>query len=491
MTDISRISPAAPAADRLGTQVPAASGSRAGIERLRRMPLHRRFALAGSVVTFLGMLVTGNLVTNRIETSVVRNSAISSAVYMESFIAPLSQELAGSERLSDETIARMRAILAQPPLSERIVSVKIWRRGGDLAFSSDPDLIGQTLEPGEDMRRAWSGDLAASFDELDDAEDERERERGVPLLEVYNPIHSIITGEVIAVAEFYLDASELQTDLRMAYLTSWGAVAAVAMATFAALYGIVLAGSRTIDRQQRELTDRLADLARISAQNQALRQRAQAASRSASETNERYMRRISAELHDGPAQALALASLRLDSLTQRARAPEDAREVAELSATLDEALRDVRDLCRGLTLPELDGRSIAETLELAVRAHERRTGGQVAREVGDCPRLRDPAPHPTLICIYRFVQEGLMNAFRHAEGRGLAVGCRLDDERLVVTVSDSGPGLAVAAGEGAGQGLGLPGLRQRIESIGGDFAIDSARGQGTRLTMSLPAEAWT
>lgn len=481
MTDLTRIASA--------SQVVPPDAA-AGGGWLPRMPLHRRFALVGSLVTFIGMLVIGNLVSGRIETGVVRNSAISSAVYMESFVAPLSQELAGSEMLSPETIDRMRSLLEQPPLTERIISVKIWKRGGLLAFSSDPDLIGQTLEPGDDMKRAWAGDLAASFDELDDQEDERERDTGVPLLEVYNPIHSIHTGEVIAVAEFYLDASELQADLRAAYLSSWATVAAVTAATFAALFGIVRAGSRTIDRQKRELTDRLDQLTRISAQNQALRQRVQAASRSASETNERYMRRISAELHDGPAQALALASLRLDSLMQRALEPADAREVAELSATLDEALRDVRDLCRGLTLPELDGRSIADTLDLAVRAHERRTGGTVAREVGDCPRLRAPAPHPTLICLYRFVQEGLMNAFRHAGGRGQAVGCRLEDDRLVVTVADQGPGLA-AEGAGQGHGLGLPGLRQRIESIGGDFAVDAVPGGGTRLTMSLPAEVWT
>ncbi|MCB2115343.1 MAG: sensor histidine kinase [Rhodobacteraceae bacterium] len=461
------------------------------VARLRRglaaMPLDHRFAAVGSLVALGGMLIMGALVSSRIETGVVRNSAISSAVYMESFIAPLSQELATSETFRPETIAHMRELLDQPPLSERIISAKIWRKGGLLAFSSDADLIGATLEPGENLQRAWAGDLTAEFDELEGSENLRERATGMPLLEVYNPIHSIITGEVIAVAEFYLNATELRDDLRRAHLTAWGVVAAVSLATFLALFGIVRAGSRTIDRQNRELTRRIAELARISAQNEALRDRVQAASRSASETNERYMRRISAELHDGPAQALALASLRLDSLMQRSGVPADTAEAGELRVALDEALRDVRDLCHGLALPELEGRSVADTLELAVRAHERRTGGSVARGPIPAGPLEGPAPHPTLICIYRFVQEGLMNAYRHGGGKGVRVAAAAEGGRLRVTVADAGGGFE-PGGARRGPGLGLAGLRQRIESIGGEFQVKSEPGKGTLLTMELPYE---
>ena len=452
---------------------------------LGAMPLHRRFALVGSLVMLAGMAVIGHWVADEIEKGVVRNSAISSAVYMESFIAPLSQELAEKRALSPATIDRLNQLLQTEPLRERIVSVKIWRPGGFLAFSSDADMIGRTFQPGADLKRAWAGELTASFDELDEAENARERATGRPLLEVYNPIHSILTGEVIAVAEFYQDASELEADLRTARTRSWAVVAAVALTTFAALFGIVRAGSRTIARQTGELTRQLAELARVSAQNDALRRRVQAASRRASETNERYMRRISAELHDGPAQALALASLRLDSLLRRASLAPDDPEGTELRQTLAEALRDVRDLCRGLTLPELEGRSLAETLDLAVGAHERRTGGSVDRRFASAPGLDVPAPHPILICLYRFVQEGLMNAYRHAGGKGQRVDCRIESGRLVVSVIDDGPGFEPGR---PGGGLGLAGLRERAESIGGEFRIDSAPGAGTRLTMALGPE---
>lgn len=455
--------------------------------RLITLPLHFRFAIVGSVVTLLGMVAVSILVSDSIKTSVVRNSALSSAVYMESFITPMSQELADSRTLSPIGAGRIRALLEQPPLTEQVVSVKIWRKGGLIAFSSDADLIGKVFPPGEKLKRAWGGELSASFDDLDDAENSRERMTGVPLLEVYNPIHSIITGDVIAVAEFYLDGSELQADLWAAQARAWAGVAGVMALTFAALFGVVRAGSRTIADQNLELTGRLAELARISIQNKALRERVQAASRGVSETNERHMRRISAELHDGPAQALALTSLRLDALMRRASVAPDDPEARSLRASLDEAMGDVRDLCRGLTLPMLEGRGIADTLELAIAAHEARTGARIRRRFAGDPRLDAAAPHPILICAYRFTQEALMNTFRHAGGAAVTVLCGLTDTgRLTVAVQDCGPGFDPALTDG--HGLGLSGLRERVESIGGEFDIQTAPGQGTRLNITLPSE---
>ncbi|WP_175481659.1 sensor histidine kinase [Palleronia pelagia] len=454
---------------------------------LAARPLHHRFALAGSLVTLLGMAVIGSLVSTSIETSVVRNSAISSAVYMESFIAPMSQELAGSERLSPETVARMDTLLKQPPLSERVISVKIWRPDGLLAFSSDADLIGRTFPPSEDLIEAWQGDLNASFDELEGAESQRERQAGVPLLEVYNPIHSILSGKIIAVAEFYLDATELEADLRAAHARAWAVVALVTGMTFLALFGIVRSGSRTIEDQTRRLTAQLSELARISAQNEALRTRVEGASQRVSETNERYMRRVSAELHDGPAQALALASLRLDALMRRAGVAPGDPEAQMLRNCLGEALRDVRDLCSGLTLPELEGLSVVDTIDIAIRAHERRSGVAVARAFRREPVLVRPAPHPFLICIYRFVQEGLMNAFRHAPGARVRVEASTEAGRAVIQVQDDGPGFDTAARTPGG--LGLLGLRERVESIGGRFDIESRSQGGTRLTMTLRMDA--
>lgn len=444
--------------------------------------LVRQFALVGSLVTVAGMGITGNWVADAIQTGVVRNSAISSAVYMESFIAPLSQELVDQIEFRPDTIARMQSVLSGPPLSGRIMSVKIWREGGRLAYSSDPAMIGQNFPPSGGLQAAWAGELTASLDTLDEAENEHEREKGVPLLEVYNPIHSIVTGEVIAVAEFYLNATELEHDLHWVRLRSWAVVSAVSLLTFAALFGIVKTGSRIIAEQRATLERRLDEIAQVSKQNVDLRLRIEGASRRLTERSEQNMRRISAELHDGPAQALAVASLRLGSVMKRADVLETDAEAMSLRVVLDEALRDLRNICRGLSLPELQGRSVQGTLEAAIGAHERRTGVSVRRLPGSAQWPDRPAPHPTLICLYRFVQEGLMNAFRHAGAAGVSVTCTSDARSITVMVEDDGPGFDTGT---AAEGLGLAGLRERVESFGGRFTVDSAPGHGTRISVQL------
>jgi signal transduction histidine kinase len=451
---------------------------------LRAMSLERRFALAGSVVMLIAMVIVGTFVSREIAGAVTRNSAISTAVYMESFIAPLSQELVRDDELSEASIARLETLLASPPLSERIISTKLWKRGGQVAFATDRELIGRTFAPDDSLKRAWGGELTATFDDLDEEESSAERATNLPLLEVYNPIHSIITGEIIAVAEFYQDASELKGDLDRAWLQSFATVGLVTLVTFAALFGIVRSGSRTIDRQHRALSDQLAELQRVSTQNVALRRRIQSASARASETNERHLRRLSADLHDGPAQALALASLRLNSVAARAGADGDDPEVAELRSSLAEAMADIRDICRGLTLPELAGSTLAAALETAVSTHERRTSTEVARDIDIPATFR--ASHGTSICAYRFVQEGLMNAFRHAGGRGQSVAARVVGRSLTLEVHDSGEGFDPSFLDGGG--LGLSGLRERVETLGGEVEIDSRRGAGTRIAMTVPLD---
>ena len=83
--------------------------------------------------------------------------------------------------------------------------------------------------------------------------------------------------------------------------------------------------------------------------------------------------------------------------------------------------------------------------------------------------------------MFRFVQEGLNNAFRHAGGAGQSVAVTLENRTLRVVVADAGGGFDVREG---GEGLGLAGLRERVESLGGTFAVDSSP-SGTRLTMKL------
>jgi signal transduction histidine kinase len=241
-----------------------------------------------------------------------------------------------------------------------------------------------------------------------------------------------------------------------------------------------------IEDQRRELERRVADSERLSRESRALKVRAERASSRLAELNESFLKRISAELHDGPAQLIGLAALRLASLGRSRNKEERQHELAVVDGALTEAIREIRNLCKGLSLPEIDGVPIGRTVERVVRSHEARTDTKVAVDV-DMPTA---VPHPVAISVFRFVQEGLNNAYRHADGAGQAVRGRIADGRLTLTVSNrldggsSGP-----AGPAVPRGLGLEGLRERVESLGGSFDFRIAPGRQAEMTMTIALDA--
>jgi signal transduction histidine kinase len=453
-------------------------------EEWQALSLARQFVFMGSAVLLAGMIVIGFWVTRQIEVGVTHNTATSTALYMDSLIEPLVQPLANSDTLPPQVQNDLDNLLNSTSLGRQVVSVKIWKESGLIVYANDRSLIGQSFPPSEDLRKAWAGEVTAGFDSLTDEEDVLERASGKPLLEMYSPIRERSTGRVIAVAEFYEAATSLKQDLFWANLTSWLVVGAVTISMLGLLSIIVFRGSRTIERQQSALKLRVSELCELLEQNEDLRGRVQMASRRTAEINESYLRRISSDLHDGPAQLLALAALRIDAI--KSLVSRTVSEPCSTGADLDivkesvnDALSEIRDLCAGLSLPELDSLSSAEVLRSAARAHERRTGTEVFVDIESVP---DDLPRSMKICIYRFVQEALSNGFRHAGGVGQRLHCQFQNDAFDVTVSDAGPGFNVSGRSEMRRGLGLPGLRDRIESLGGRLEINSIVGKGTSLS---------
>ncbi|NEY90371.1 sensor histidine kinase [Tabrizicola oligotrophica] len=441
------------------------------------LSLARQFALAGGVVMLAATLLVGWFVSGRIEEVVVRNTANATALYMESFVAPLTQDLARSERLTEASRRSIGALLAGTALGRRVVSFKIWRTGGLLVDASNTALVGHTFPPTENLKLAWSGEVRADFEDTGDPEDAHENALGVPLLEIYSPIRDIETGRVIAVAEFYEVATQLKTDLARARLASWATVALVMLAIAASLFAVVLRGSRTIDSQLAALSD-------MSARNVALRLRVQGAAARFAAMNDQTLRRIGADLHDGPAQLLGFAALRLDAL-RKAAGPEAGPAVDEVARAVKDAIAEVRTISRGVSLPDVDRRSLADLVQGLADAHKARTGTEVQVDAHVAPGV--DLPDAVKICVYRFVQEGLNNGWRHAGGKEQEVRLQVTADELRLAVADRGPGFAAPPpGAGAdGTTLGLAGLADRVESLGGQFMALNRAGGGAELAMTL------
>jgi signal transduction histidine kinase len=427
---------------------------------------------------------------------VVHQTAATTALYVDSFISPQLQELATSDTLTPGHVATLDRLLGQTDFGKQIVSFKVWNRQGRILYSNNPENIGQVFPVQGGLAHAWNdGWVAARISDLTDDENVLERQSEKRLLEVYSPVRLGGTNQIIAVAEFYQVVEDLQGSIDRAQRQSWLLFGGATLVMYMLLAGFVQRASNTIAAQQKELSHQVTRLTDLLAQNSELHERVRRAAARATALNERFLRRISADLHDGPAQDLGLALLQMDKVIARSERvqmagvndPADGQDLAAISQSLTHALQEIRAISAGMGLPQLNDLTVAETVGRVVRSHERRTATHVALTAKDLP---EEASLSVKITLYRLVQEALSNAFRHAGGVGQAVRLTRTDGHLEIEVSDQGPGLNGMQESEWDEHLGLAGMRERVESLGGTFHIESRPGQGTRILARLPLQVW-
>lgn len=443
------------------------------------MSLSTRFAIAVAVAMAVSGLIVGTVVNRIITNSAISNAAAATAIVMDGLLLPLVREVDEIGALSSDPNETLRDILSKGVLGERIHSIKLWRPDGVVVYSQDPAMVGRKFELFDALERALQGELVAEIEELDHEESDYERQLGVPLLEVYTPIRDPWTGRILGVAEFYENATVLRETLNQATLVVAAITISAALLVGTTLFGIVHQASRTIERQRRDLRARTLEAERVSEVNRQLRLRVQRAASRGLALNEHHVRQLSADLHDGPAQLIGFAALRISSLKDIPPAWE--AECATIKQTLDEAMREVRNICSGLSLPEIGELELGDVLRKAVQAHERRTGTHVTLEIGEIGGIVFPSMK---YCAYRFVQEGLNNAYRHAEGRDQSIECKTRDGELFIMLKN-GPATCPCLDDGK-RPLGLVGLRERVEVLGGTFGFSAEPDAPVEMWMALP-----
>ena len=196
--------------------------------------------------------------------------------------------------------------------------------------------------------------------------------------------------------------------------------------------------------------------------------------------------RIARELHDDTAQRLAALLVRLR--VARGTADEERRErlLDEVHQEIVEAADAVRRIARGLRPPSLEEVGLEAAIRSLARAIREAHGLPIEIETvtkGEGTRLKPDAE----LALYRIVQEALSNVVRHAGASRVRVVLERRDERTVVVIEDDGRGFEPpGAADTGGGGLGLVGMAERARYLGGRVGIESAGGQGTRVTVEVP-----
>jgi signal transduction histidine kinase len=457
----------------------------------RRWPpylsLTTQFSIVAAAVLLVGMVAQASWMAAAIESRAKFHAGAAAAIFVDHVIAPFVSTLRPGAALSPEQLQAIDELMSRASGRMQITAMKLWSPDGTILYSTNPQSVGQSFGHSDAFRLALAGEVSIEFDLLDEEESRYERGMGIPLIEVYVPIRAS-AGPVVAVAEFYENAEALTAELAQSRRHTWLVTGVVFLGMIASLLMIVVRGSRLIDRQRQALTEKIRELSHLLRRNSELQDRVERAARLAAAESEQLLHRLGADLHDGPAQLISFALMRLDTLESafsRPVPPTAVAQVASVRGALTDAMSEVRHICAGLSMPRIACLPIADAIRLVVQEHEQRTGTVVACTLDGLPL---DTPHFITASLCRFVQEGLNNSYRHAGGKGRSVTACTRDGAVCVEVVDAGPGMERAARFGLQRGLGLAGLVNRIETLGGTLRIRSVLGEGTMLSVTMPIE---
>ena len=189
--------------------------------------------------------------------------------------------------------------------------------------------------------------------------------------------------------------------------------------------------------------------------------------------------RIARELHDDISQQLAILKMDLHQLTGLVQGP--AETIAgEATQSAEDIATSVRNLSHELYPASLRLIGLVSALEgLVAELSQHKFRITFTHDA-----VPDKLPPDLSLCVFRIVQEALQNALKHSHANSVSVELKSEAQWLAVTVTDDGVGFVV---EGPGQqGFGLIGMGERVEAMGGRFAIWSSPHRGTRLHAAIP-----
>ena len=193
--------------------------------------------------------------------------------------------------------------------------------------------------------------------------------------------------------------------------------------------------------------------------------------------------RMGQELHDSAGQLVVALQL---SLAHLKRVQGDARLeglMDEIQDTVTQIDREIRSLAFLHYPAELHGRDLSSAVRALTQGFGRRTGISISfKASGDTARI-DPS---TSIALLRVAQEALVNIRRHSHASLVKVLLKRRGGRVELDILDNGVGIRDLAAIADGRGIGLQGMRHRMEKLGGCFQISNQR-HGTRVLASVPA----
>jgi signal transduction histidine kinase len=202
--------------------------------------------------------------------------------------------------------------------------------------------------------------------------------------------------------------------------------------------------------------------------------------RRAVELQEEERKRLARDLHDEAGQALTSMLIRLKALDEETDLETILARLDGLRYLTSQVIEEVHNLAVDLRPDTLDNLGVTAALRWYTRQFSERSG--LAIHFSGPERLERLHPDVELT-LYRAAQEGVVNAVRHGQAQEVGVSLELNQHSLRLTVIDDGRGIDPLQHH---RGLGLLGIRERVELLGGAFGLDAEPGKGARLWVDVP-----
>jgi signal transduction histidine kinase len=246
---------------------------------------------------------------------------------------------------------------------------------------------------------------------------------------------------------------------------------------------------RARDELERRVEERTRELERL---NQELRVRDQTRGRLLRKVigaQEEERRRIARELHDQTCQTLAALGMRCQAALGAGESGALRDGLAEARALAQRTLDDVHRVIFDLRPSVLDDLGLFAAIRWVAERHLASQGIAVRCEFDGAD---DRLPPETETALFRAVQEAVVNVARHARAQNVLIQASRRHDAVEIEIEDDGRGFdagALATADASGRGLGLLGIRERLDLLGGTAEIDSTPGLGARVVLRAPVPA--
>ncbi|KAB2332659.1 sensor histidine kinase [Bacillus mesophilum] len=203
------------------------------------------------------------------------------------------------------------------------------------------------------------------------------------------------------------------------------------------------------------------------------------------EAQEEERKRLSREIHDGPAQMMANVMMRSDLIERvyKERSGEEAiLEIKSLKKMVRSALYEVRRIIYDLRPMALDDLGLVPTLKKYLQTIEEYHQNVQINFQNIGAELRLPPQYE--VALFRLIQESVQNALKHAQCSDISVKLEIRSDRVAAVIRDNGKGFNIK--EKKGDSFGIMGMRERVELVEGQLSIDSKQGKGTVVIIQIP-----